>query len=59
MLVDGGYLDRHDRQDAPLMYYIEVKPTTGPSSTPFYMSKHQYQRVSKPHTADGGGSFGS
>ena len=26
-------------------YFIEVKTTTGPCKTPFFMSKHQYQRV--------------
>ncbi|KAK4038181.1 hypothetical protein C8A01DRAFT_17707 [Parachaetomium inaequale] len=46
MLINGGYLDADEWQDARPMYYIEVKSTTGPRETPFYMSKGQYKRVS-------------
>lgn len=45
MLIDHGYLDSYEWEDACPFYYIEVKTTTGACGTPFYMSKHQYQRV--------------
>ncbi|KAM0534865.1 hypothetical protein ACHAPP_004507 [Verticillium nonalfalfae] len=44
-LKDHGYLDGEGWWDARPKYYIEVKTTTGPHNTPFYMSKAQYQRV--------------
>jgi hypothetical protein len=46
MLIDRGYLEREEWQDARPRYFIEVKSTTGPCATPFFMSKHQYRRVS-------------
>ncbi|KAK5994782.1 hypothetical protein PT974_03165 [Cladobotryum mycophilum] len=49
MLIDRGYLDHDDWEDARPRYYIEVKTTTGPCRTPFYMSKHQYQRMQNVH----------
>ncbi|KAK3941989.1 hypothetical protein QBC46DRAFT_257257 [Diplogelasinospora grovesii] len=52
MLVDRGYLDQDEWQDARPRYYIEVKTTTGPCGTPFYMSKYQYQRMRDVHDAD-------
>lgn len=45
LLIDDGYFDSEEWEDARPKYYIEVKTTTGPCDTPFYMSKHQYQRV--------------
>jgi len=47
LLVDKGYLDADLWHGARLQYYIEVKTTTGPCETPFFMSKYQYQRVSR------------
>jgi hypothetical protein len=46
MLIDKGYLNQNDWQQARPLYYIEVKTTTGPCNIRFYMSKHQYKRVS-------------
>jgi len=45
ILIDRGYLDAVEWRSARPFYYIEVKTTTGPCGTPFYMSKGQYQRV--------------
>ena len=46
LLIDKGYLAQDQWRDHKPKYYIEVKSTTGACDTPFYMSKHQYQRVS-------------
>jgi len=46
MLIDRGYLEQEEWCDARPRYFIEVKSTTGPCATPFFMSKHQYHRVS-------------
>lgn len=46
LLIDHGYLDAEEWRNTRPKYYIEVKTTTGPLRTPFYMSKHQYERVS-------------
>lgn len=46
LLIDRGYLGPEEWQDARPRYFIEVKSTTGPCATPFFMSKHQYRRVS-------------
>ncbi|KAM0280907.1 hypothetical protein ACHAQH_003796 [Verticillium albo-atrum] len=53
-LMDHGYLDGEGWQDARPKYYIEVKTTTGPHNTPFYMSKAQYQRVRHAINPSGG-----
>lgn len=45
LLIDNGYLASNLVAGAKLQYYIEVKTTTGPCETPFYMSKYQYNRV--------------
>ena len=50
LLRDKGYLDV-DATDTNTpgqvtKYFIEVKTTSGPCGTPFYMSKGQFQRVS-------------
>ncbi|KZF20943.1 hypothetical protein L228DRAFT_223072 [Xylona heveae TC161] len=53
MLADCGYLEYDDDwQNASPKYYIEVKTTTGPCHTPFYMSKHQYKRMRDIHDAN-------
>ncbi|GAB1197743.1 hypothetical protein APSETT444_007046 [Aspergillus pseudonomiae] len=44
LLIDHGYLATEEWRDKRPKYYIEVKTTTGPLRTPFYMSKHQYER---------------
>lgn len=46
LLIDHGYFDAEEWRDKHPKYYIEVKTTTGPLRTPFYMSKYQYERVS-------------
>lgn len=46
-LIGCGYLDQDEWHNARPKYYIEVKTTTGPRETPFYMSNSQYERVSK------------
>lgn len=48
LLVGNGYLDSSGWRNARPKYYIEVKTTTGPLATPFFMSKYQYMRVSVP-----------
>jgi hypothetical protein len=45
LLIDKGYLASDVWAGARLQYYIEVKTTTGPCETPFYMSKYQYNTV--------------
>ncbi|GAB1207249.1 hypothetical protein APSETT445_005962 [Aspergillus pseudonomiae] len=45
LLIDHGYLATEEWRDKRPKYYIEVKTTTGPLRTPFYMSKHQYERL--------------
>ncbi|KXX74826.1 Autophagy-related protein 9 [Madurella mycetomatis] len=47
-LIDCDYLSGDDWEHARPRYYLEVKTTTGPCDTPFYMSKRQYQLVRKP-----------
>ncbi|KAL2132354.1 hypothetical protein VTI74DRAFT_3925 [Chaetomium olivicolor] len=49
-LIDCDYLDREHWQDARPWYYIEVKMTTGPSATPFYMSKRQFELMRTVHS---------
>lgn len=50
LLVENGYLDPSRWHTARPNYFIEVKTTTGPLETPFYMSKYQYRRVSVSET---------
>lgn len=45
LLIDNGYLGEEWRAARP-KYLLEVKTSTGPLATPFYMSKNQYQLVS-------------
>ncbi|KAJ5297272.1 uncharacterized protein N7443_008165 [Penicillium atrosanguineum] len=52
LLIDHGYLDAEEWGDKRPKYYIEVKTTTGPLRTPFYMSKHQYERMRAVHRSD-------
>ena len=46
ILIDNGYLSAETWTGARVDYLIEVKTTTGPCRMPFFMSKHQYRRVS-------------
>lgn len=46
LLIDKGYLAQDQWRGSMPEYFIEVKSTTGSRDMPFYMSKHQYQRVS-------------
>lgn len=45
-LMDAGILTRDEWSGKRPKYYFEVKTTTGPSKTPFYMSGNQYRLVS-------------
>ncbi|RMZ78170.1 hypothetical protein DV738_g4087, partial [Chaetothyriales sp. CBS 135597] len=47
LLIDKGYLDPDRWQDQQPKYYIEVKSTTGPCHTPFFMSRHQFKRMKR------------
>ncbi|KAE8133581.1 hypothetical protein BDV38DRAFT_274159 [Aspergillus pseudotamarii] len=49
MLINRGYLEAEEWRDKRPKYYLEVKTTTGPSKTPFYLSKHQYERIRAVH----------
>ncbi|KAK9413585.1 putative Protein NO VEIN C-terminal domain-containing protein [Seiridium unicorne] len=44
-LIELAYLDKSLWADSRPTYYIEVKTTTGPRETPFYMSKGQFKRM--------------
>lgn len=46
-LVDRGYLD-HTWSERTPKYLLEVKTTTGPCETAFFMSDSQYRRVCLP-----------
>jgi hypothetical protein len=46
-LIAHGYLEADEWEDRRPKYFIEIKTTTGPLCTPFYMSKRQFERVSK------------
>ncbi|KAF5228970.1 hypothetical protein FANTH_14368 [Fusarium anthophilum] len=48
-LIGCGYLDHDEWLGARPKYYIEVKTTTGPCSTAFYMSGKQYQLMQQVH----------
>ncbi|KAL6898616.1 hypothetical protein GGI43DRAFT_408166 [Trichoderma evansii] len=50
ILMDCGYLDSDEWRNARPKYYMEVKTTTGPRETPFYMSNSQYERMRRTHT---------
>ncbi|RSL61952.1 hypothetical protein CEP54_005994 [Fusarium duplospermum] len=43
LMIDNGYLDRDIWENKKPRYYLEVKTTTGPCESPFYMSKGQYR----------------
>ncbi|KAK2601141.1 hypothetical protein N8I77_010611 [Diaporthe amygdali] len=45
LLIDSGYLDEELWGHRRPMYFLEVKTTTGPCNTPFFVSKGQYERI--------------
>lgn len=47
-LVEAGILPGDEWTEKRPKYYIEVKTTSGPYKTPFYMSGNQYRLVSMP-----------
>ncbi|KAI8670009.1 hypothetical protein NCS56_00804700 [Fusarium sp. Ph1] len=52
ILISCGYLDHDDWHGARPKYYIEVKTTTGPRGTPFYMSGKQYRLMQRIHSTE-------
>ena len=50
LLIDHGYLELDEWEGKRPEYFIKVKTTTEPLGTPFYMSKHQFERVSELYT---------
>ncbi|KAF5710614.1 hypothetical protein FGLOB1_5378 [Fusarium globosum] len=48
-LIGCGYLGHDEWHGARPRYYIEVKTTTGPCSTAFYLSGKQYQLMQQIH----------
>ncbi|KAH8817103.1 hypothetical protein F5884DRAFT_243479 [Xylogone sp. PMI_703] len=44
-LIDKGHLKEAIWQGRTPKFYLEVKTTTGPCSSPFFMSKGQYQKM--------------
>ena len=48
LLIDTGHLAGELWRDRRPMYFLEVKTTTGPCHTPFFVSKRQYERVCIP-----------
>ncbi|KAK7222154.1 hypothetical protein V2G26_010157 [Clonostachys chloroleuca] len=51
LLIDNGYLGEEWRAARP-KYLLEVKTSTGPLATPFYMSKNQYQLMQNIHNIE-------
>ncbi|CAG8933967.1 unnamed protein product [Penicillium salamii] len=49
LLIDHGYLQADEWEDKRPKYFIEVKTTTGPLGTPFYVSKRQFERMGAMH----------
>ncbi|CAH0058483.1 unnamed protein product [Clonostachys solani] len=49
LLIDNGYLGEAWRAARP-KYLLEVKTSTGPLATPFYMSKNQYRLMQNTHS---------
>ncbi|KAH6866261.1 hypothetical protein B0T10DRAFT_573711, partial [Thelonectria olida] len=56
LLADSGYLgtwDAHTIRQARPEYFIDVKSTTGPFETPFFMSKAQYRKSNRSRESSG------
>ncbi|KAJ4123151.1 hypothetical protein NW768_009679 [Fusarium equiseti] len=51
ILIEAGILAAEQWSEKQPKYYFEVKTTTGPCKTPFYMSGNQYRLVSSIHHA--------
>lgn len=49
LLIDEGYLEASIWEGKRLDYYIEVKTSTGPCATKFFMTPGQFGRVSQAH----------
>ncbi|KAG5655328.1 hypothetical protein KAF25_010480 [Fusarium avenaceum] len=49
ILVEAGILTGDEWTDKRPKYYIEVKTTSGPCKTPFYMSGNQYRLMERIH----------
>ncbi|KAK2592305.1 hypothetical protein QQS21_009995 [Conoideocrella luteorostrata] len=49
MLIGCGYLDEDEWHGARPKYFLEVKTTTGPRETPFYVSGNQYRLIEQKH----------
>ena len=47
LFIEKEYLSSEVWARRKPKYFIEVKSTTGPCHTPFFMSKNQYQMVSQ------------
>ncbi|OCL02139.1 hypothetical protein AOQ84DRAFT_424260 [Glonium stellatum] len=52
--IDKGYLRPDICPGIRPKYFIEVKSTTGPCDTPFFMSKYQYQRMQNMSNGESG-----
>ncbi|KAH8735731.1 hypothetical protein BGZ61DRAFT_84622 [Ilyonectria robusta] len=52
LLINRGYLGSRWEARTPT-YFVQVKTTTGPCNTPFYMSKSQYKRMYDHHGSGG------
>ncbi|KAJ5633677.1 hypothetical protein N7528_001519 [Penicillium herquei] len=53
LLIDHGYMEASEWQAMRPKYFIEIKTTTGPLGTPFYMSKGQFERMGTMHRSGG------
>ncbi|KAJ5263150.1 hypothetical protein N7478_010755 [Penicillium angulare] len=51
LLISHGYLEADEWEDRRPRYFIEIKTTTGPLGTPFYMSKRQFERMGNMHNS--------
>ncbi|KAJ5982538.1 hypothetical protein N7451_012638 [Penicillium sp. IBT 35674x] len=49
LLISHDYLEADEWEDRRPKYFIEIKTTTGPLGTPFYMSKRQFERMGNMH----------
>ncbi|KAJ5724661.1 hypothetical protein N7493_006389 [Penicillium malachiteum] len=53
LLIDRGYMEASEWETMRPKYFIEIKTTTGPLGTPFYMSKGQFERMGTMHRRGG------
>ncbi|UNI18105.1 hypothetical protein JDV02_004396 [Purpureocillium takamizusanense] len=52
MLIGCGHLEESEWRGARPKYFLEVKTTTGPLETPFYVSGKQYRLMEQKHHAE-------